>query len=81
MIVPMVSMIIARLLNEDVWLSFQSRDCTHGPMWQNYVFTIEHTPKRIVNQHMANKILSHQLACHNMHPKVHNFGHITFELN
>jgi hypothetical protein len=45
MIVPMVSMIIARRLNEDVWLSFQSRDCTHGPMWQNYVFTIEHTQK------------------------------------
>jgi len=78
---PRFRWILQDWLNEDVWLSFQSMDCTHGLMWWKYVFIIKQTPKRMVNQHMANKIPSHQLACHNMHPEVHNFGKITFELN
>ncbi len=72
-IVPMIiamTQIMQDLSNKDVQLPFQSNDCTHGLMWWNYVFI--HIPKRMVNQHMANEILNHQYAHHNMLTKFHN---------
>jgi CRISPR/Cas system endoribonuclease Cas6 (RAMP superfamily) len=58
--------------NKDVCSLFQSTICTHDPMWWNYVFTIEHTPEQMVNQHMANEIVNHQFACPTMHLEFHN---------
>jgi hypothetical protein len=78
MIVPMAPMIITMTQtmqnqsNKDVCSPFQSNDYTHDPMWWSYVFIIEHTLEQMVNQHMANEILDHQLTCHNMHPEFHN---------
>jgi hypothetical protein len=56
MIIAMTQ-IMQDLLNENVHIPFQSNNCTYGLMWWNYVFI--HTPKRMVNQHMADEILNH----------------------
>ncbi len=69
--VLMVSMIIPMTQtmqdqsNKYIWPPFQSNDCTHDLRWYNYVFVIEPTFEWIKNQHVAIRILNHQLTCHN----------------
>jgi hypothetical protein len=70
MIIAM-NQIMQDLSNEDVQLPFQSNDFTHGLMWWKYVFI--HTHEQMVNQHMANEILNHQFACHDMLTKISQF--------
>jgi hypothetical protein len=84
-IIPMIITMTQTMQDQprkDVWPPFQLNNCTHNLRWRNYVFTIEHTLKRIKNWHMGMiEIPNHRLACHGMLFKILKLWNITLWLN